>query len=80
MLAVPNAFFAKLGTSLTKQAALGADALAELANAEARDGWEFYRVDTFTTYKKGCWSSLTGGQEVESQLTCYVATFRRPKS
>ena len=78
MLPLPDAV-AKHGASFQRKATLAADALAEFANTEASEGWEFHRIDTFTTYEKGCWSSLTGGNKVVSQSTHYVATFRRPK-
>ncbi|HEX8385359.1 MAG TPA: hypothetical protein VF576_04190 [Rubricoccaceae bacterium] len=51
-----------------------AAALQSVINAEARGGWEFYRVDTFsTTLPAGCLSPGGAGT-----TTLYnVATFRR---
>lgn len=78
MIPMPNAFVARFGTSINKQAALGAEAFTEFANEQASQGWEFYRVDTFTIYDKGCLGGLFGGGTISSS-EYYVATFRRPK-
>ena len=80
MLPLPSAL-AERGKQAA--AAAAANAFAEFVNAEASEGWEFYRVDTFTTYEyeKGCLTTLTGSgkKDVVGSSQYYVATFRRPK-
>ena len=55
--------------------------LDELANDMASEGWEFYRLDTFSTLQKGCRRTLTGGMfgPYRGSISNYVATFRRPR-
>lgn len=51
--------------------------LENIVNANARDGWEFYRVDAIgVNVKPGCLAGLLGQKEVLS--TYYVVTFRKP--
>lgn len=50
--------------------------LQSLANQEAAQGWEFYRVDTIGVITKpGCLGSLMGGKQ--QLFEYYVVTFRR---
>jgi hypothetical protein len=52
--------------------------LQSLANAQAAEGWEFYRVDTVgVVTKPGCLASLFGAKQTLIQY--YVVTFRRVK-
>jgi len=59
-----------------KQGQEAAQFLQALANKWAKDGWEFYRVDTVgVVTPAGCLGALLGQQ---SQVTSfYVVTFRR---
>lgn len=50
--------------------------LQSLANEQAAQGWEFYRVDTVGVVSKpGCLASLFGAKETFYEY--YVVTFRR---
>lgn len=51
--------------------------LEGIVNSNARDGWEFYRVDGIgVNVKPGCLAGLLGQKEV---LTTYhVVSFRKP--
>ena len=52
-----------------------ADFVQNLANTNAVDGWEFFRIDTMGVgVPRGC---LSTGQDVSQY---YVVTFRRPKA
>jgi len=52
--------------------------LESLANDMAKEGWEFYRIDTIgVLMKPGCLRSLFGGKPTFVEY--YVVTFRRPK-
>ncbi|NBK38133.1 DUF4177 domain-containing protein [Pseudomonas soli] len=51
--------------------------LQSVVNANAEDGWEFYRVDTIgVAVKPGCFAALFGKQTEMSNY--YVISFRRP--
>ena len=56
-----------------------ANELNDRVNHFARNGWEFYRIDSVgVAVKPGCLASLLG---TRSTMTYYnVVTFRRPKS
>ena len=61
-----------------------ADYLETFVNEQAADGWEFYRLDTFSvteTERSGCYRITLGffGEVRYSHRDIYVATFRRPK-
>lgn len=50
--------------------------LEGVVNSQAKEGWEFYRVDAIgVNVKPGCIAGLLGQKEVLS--TYYVVTFRR---
>ncbi|HYE75627.1 MAG TPA: DUF4177 domain-containing protein [Blastocatellia bacterium] len=50
--------------------------LQEIVNAEATQGWEFYRVDEIGTWvNPGCLRMLFGQKSVS--IPHYVVTFRR---
>lgn len=50
--------------------------LSSLANEQARQGWEFYRVDMIgVEVSPGCLGALMGQKATYTQY--YVATFRR---
>jgi len=52
--------------------------LQSLANEQAAEGWEFYRVDTVgVVTQPGCLGSLLGAKQ--TLLEYYVVTFRREK-
>lgn len=52
--------------------------LQSLANKQAEQGWEFYRVDTVgVVTNPGCLGSLFG--QKQSVIDYYVVTFRRPR-
>jgi len=52
--------------------------LQSLANGQAADGWEFYRVDTVgVVAQPGCLASLFGAKQVLTEY--YVVTFRRSR-
>ncbi|GIK58836.1 MAG: DUF4177 domain-containing protein [Chloroflexi bacterium] len=52
--------------------------LESLANAQAEEGWEFYRVDTVGIVSQpGCLAGLFGAKQTLVQY--FVVTFRRPK-
>ena len=56
-----------------------ADYLQKIVNEHASKGWEFQRVDTFTTHvEPGCLGRILGGKR--TIYTDYVATFRRNSS
>lgn len=51
--------------------------LEVVVNEQARDGWEFHRVDPIgVQVRPGCLASLFGHKTEQS--TYYVITFRRP--
>ena len=51
--------------------------LQTIVNANACDGWEFYRVDAIgVSVKPGCLAGLFGQREAFS--TYYVVSFRKP--
>lgn len=51
--------------------------LESIVNEQAKQGWEFYRVDTIgVVTKPGCLGSLFGAKE--TAIEYYVATFRKP--
>lgn len=51
--------------------------LQDIVNTMAKDGWEFYRVDTVgVIIQPGCLGQLFG--QKETQTFYYVVTFRRP--
>jgi len=55
-----------------------ANYLQSLANGEAAQGWEFYRIDTVGVITKpGCLGSLLGAKQ--TLLEYYVVTFRRER-
>ena len=50
--------------------------LETVVNANAGEGWEFYRVDAIgVSVRPGCVMALLGGKSVTS--TYYVITFRK---
>jgi hypothetical protein len=50
--------------------------LESIVNANARDGWEFYRVDAIgVSVQPGCLAGLFGQKEAFS--TYYVVSFRK---
>jgi len=50
--------------------------LESVVNAEARNGWEFYRIDSIgVSVKPGCLAGLLG--QKEQLITYYVVTFRK---
>ncbi|MCK4762923.1 MAG: DUF4177 domain-containing protein [Candidatus Aminicenantes bacterium] len=52
--------------------------LEQIVTQEAREGWEFYRVDTIGVYSQaGCIASLFGSKDELSEY--YVVTFRKEK-
>ena len=57
---------------------VAADRLEKLANDYAKQGWEFYRIDTVNvSVKPGCLAGLLG-RRVESAPYCIV-TFRKER-
>ncbi|MEO1697958.1 MAG: DUF4177 domain-containing protein [Planctomycetota bacterium] len=44
----------------------------------AVDGWEFYRVDTFSVQQPSGCLAVLAGRNAGEHTTYYVATFRRP--
>lgn len=51
--------------------------LESIVNANARDGWEFYRVDEIgVSVKPGCIAGLFGQKEAFTNY--YVVSFRKP--
>lgn len=55
---------------------VAADRLEKLANDYAKQGWEFYRIDTVNvSVKPGCWGGLLG-RRAETAPYCIV-TFRK---
>jgi len=56
---------------------LAAGYLQSIVNNYARQGWEFYRVDSIGVYNPpGCLLALLG--QSGTYLQYYVVTFRRP--
>lgn len=52
--------------------------LQSVANEQAREGWEFYRVDTIgVVTQPGCLASLFGAKQTLSEY--FVVTFRMEK-
>ena len=52
--------------------------LQSIANEQAAQGWEFYRVDTVgVVTRPGCLGALLGAKQ--TLIEYYVVTFRRPK-
>lgn len=52
--------------------------LQSIANEEAEEGWEFYRIDSIgVQVKAGCFDALMGKKA--SNTSYYVITFRRPR-
>lgn len=52
--------------------------LQSIANEQAVQGWEFYRVDTVgVVTKPGCLGALSGAKQ--SLVEYYVVTFRRER-
>lgn len=52
--------------------------LQSIANEQAAQDWDFFRVDTVgVVVKPGCLASLFGAQRTVTEY--YVVTFRRPK-
>jgi len=52
--------------------------LEEIVNQQAREGWEFYRVDPIGIHTQpGCFASLFGQKALT--LKYYVITFRKEK-
>lgn len=50
--------------------------LENVVNRFAKDGWEFYRIDSITVEKQvGCLAALFGART--SVISYYVITFRR---
>jgi hypothetical protein len=53
--------------------------LESIVNANARDGWEFYRVDAIgVNVKPGCLAGLLG--QKEAFTTYHVVSFRKPQA
>jgi hypothetical protein len=73
MVQVPPRIVVEGGKQKGYEAALF---LEELVNRYARQGWDFYRVDTIgVTTPPGCLGAILGQKEVTVQY--YVVTFRR---
>jgi hypothetical protein len=50
--------------------------LQGVADEQAQQGWEFYRIDTFgVVTQPGCLAALFGAKE--TYINYYVATFRK---
>lgn len=71
----------ELPQTITTKRRTGSDAateLAQLVNREATNGWEFYRIDSFSVVvQPGCMGAL-GGHKPEREAV-HLATFRRPR-
>ncbi len=53
--------------------------LENIVNANARDGWEFYRVDPIgVNVQPGCLAGLLGQRTILT--TYYVVSFRKPQA
>lgn len=51
--------------------------LEDVVNRNARDGWEFYRIDPIgVNVKPGCIAGILG--QKEALITYYVISFRKP--
>lgn len=51
--------------------------LEGIVNEQAKEGWEFYRVDSIgVNVQPGCISALAGQKAAEA--TYYVVSFRKP--
>jgi len=73
MLQIPPNIAVKQKDAQGNEAALY---LQRIVNEQARQGWEFVRVDTIGVQTQpGCLASLLGGQA--TTLNYYVVTFRR---
>lgn len=67
-----------LSTKLGQGDGLAAKMLQDIVDANAVDGWEFYRIDNLTILEKpGCLGSLMGQKDVFSSVG--VVSFRREK-
>lgn len=55
-----------------------ANYLANVVGEQAAEGWEFYRVDSFSLTSRGCLNTISFGLlgQVSTEHV-YVATFRR---
>lgn len=50
--------------------------LQEVVNQQAKDGWEFFRIDSIgIATSPGCLSALAGGKNILN--TYYVITFKK---
>jgi hypothetical protein len=73
MIQLPPAISVKAKEEKGQEAAVY---LQNITNKQARQGWEFYRVDTVgVVTQPGCLASLLGAKE--TYVNYYVATFRR---
>jgi len=75
MVQVPRDLSVKMG----KAEGVAARYMQETVNANAVDGWEYYRMDNLTiTEKPGCFNALFGQKEVYHSVG--VLCFRREKN
>lgn len=75
MVQIPRDLSVKMG----KAEGVAADYLQATINANATNGWEFYRIDNLTvTEKPGCLAGLSGQKEIFHSVG--VICFRRPKN
>lgn len=52
--------------------------LQTIANEQAEEGWEFYRIDSIgVQVSAGCFDALAGKKA--SNVSYYVITFRKPR-
>lgn len=75
MIPVPRTMSVKSGEDMTK---VIADFLTDLVNNMSKEGWEFYRTDSYSIAQlPGCLGSLCGQKAVYENYN--VACFRKPK-
>lgn len=75
MIQIPPTIVVREEEELGNEAA---DYLESLANEQALQGWEFYRVDTIgVETRPGCLASLFGARQSLEEY--YVVTFRRER-
>lgn len=61
----------------TSQDQAAANYLQQIVNENARDGWEFYRIDQFSVAVNGCCLLAFMGTSPNSTTVYYVVTFRK---
>ena len=69
-----------LSEHVVGRASDAASQLEQFVGENANGGWEFFRVDEFVVWHRGCLNKITFGMLGRADpVATYVATFRRAK-